>query len=77
MGKLLEKLERYFENTPEELLEKDFGELAFLNEIGPDVLEYAGMFRKNNHVEASRFCTTGKKHDGKKHERASYQDLHC
>ena len=41
MGKLLEQLKSYFENTPAEVLEKECAEWDYLNEIGPDVLEYA------------------------------------
>ena len=43
MGKLLETLERYFEDTPKELLEKDSIGWDSLNEIGPDVLDYAQL----------------------------------
>lgn len=45
MGKLLNQLQQYFENTPKEVLEKESKEWEYLNEIGPDVLEYAKMVR--------------------------------
>lgn len=45
MGKLLSQLREYFENTPKEVLEKEAKELEYLNEIGPDVLEYAKAVR--------------------------------
>lgn len=45
MGKLLNQLKEYFENTPKEVLEKEAKELEYLNEIGPDVLEYAKLVR--------------------------------
>lgn len=45
MGKLLEQLKYYFDNTPKDILEKEAEELDYLNEIGPDVLEYAKMVR--------------------------------
>lgn len=45
MGKLLEQLKSYFENTPAEVLEKECAEWDYLNEIGPDVLEYAKLVR--------------------------------
>ena len=45
MGKLLEQLKSYFENTPKEILEKESAEWDYLNEIGPDVLEYADMLK--------------------------------
>lgn len=45
MGKLLEQLKNYFENTPVEVLKKESAEWDYLNEIGPDVLEYANMVK--------------------------------
>ena len=45
MGKLLEQLKSYFENTPAEVLEKECAEWDYLNEIGLDVLEYAKLVR--------------------------------
>ena len=41
MGNLFESLKKYFENTPKEILENDWKEIKHLNEIGPDVIEYA------------------------------------
>lgn len=46
MGKLLENLKNYFENTPKDEIEKDLAEIEHLNEIGPDVLEYTEELRK-------------------------------
>ena len=45
MGKLLEQLKNYFENTPADILEKESREWDYLNEIGPDVIEYANIIR--------------------------------
>lgn len=45
MGKLLTQLKSYFENTSADILEKECAEWDYLNEIGPDVLEYANMVR--------------------------------
>lgn len=45
MGKLLNQLKEYFENTPKEVLDKEVKEWEYLNEIGPDVLEYAKAVR--------------------------------
>lgn len=45
MGKLLNQLKKYFENTPKEVLEEESKEWEYLNEIGPDVLEYAKLIR--------------------------------
>lgn len=41
MGNLLENLKKYFENTPQDVLDKDWKDVEYLNEIGPDVIEYA------------------------------------
>lgn len=41
MGNLFESLKNYFENTPKEILDNDWKETEYLNEIGPDVIEYA------------------------------------
>lgn len=40
MGKLLENLKHYFENTPKDILERELNALDYLNDIGPDVTEY-------------------------------------
>lgn len=41
MATLLESLKTYFENTPKEVLDKEWEEIEYLNDIGPDVIEYA------------------------------------
>lgn len=41
MKNIYESLLDYFENTPKDILDKDWEELEYLNEIGPDVIEYA------------------------------------
>lgn len=46
MGNLLESLKHYFEHTPPEVIEKDWNEVSYLNEIGPDAIEYAEYVRK-------------------------------
>lgn len=45
MGKLLNQLKKYFENTPKEVLEEEAKKLEYLNKIGPDVLEYDKIVR--------------------------------
>jgi hypothetical protein len=40
MGVLLEDLKNYFNNTPKDILEKEWKEKAYLDDIGPDVMEY-------------------------------------
>jgi hypothetical protein len=44
--KLFELLKHYFENTPQEVLDKEREELEPLNEIGPDVLEYVDYYNE-------------------------------
>lgn len=65
MDKLLEELKKYLDETPKEELEK----FAYLNEIGPDVLEYAEDFRiysekmwnisRNNEDDHHEYSTLG------------------
>ena len=45
MGKLAESLKRYFEETPQDILDCDWDELKPLNEIGPDATEYIERVR--------------------------------
>ena len=40
MNSLSEQLKDYFNNTPQEQLDKDWEELKHWNEIGPEVDEY-------------------------------------
>ena len=40
MSSLSEQLKDYFNNTPQEQLDKDWEELKYWNEIGPEVDEY-------------------------------------
>mgnify|MGYP000905876420 FL=1 len=41
MGQILESLKRHYADTSQEALDKEWEELAYLNDIGPDVFEYA------------------------------------
>lgn len=43
---LLKSLRDYFENTPEDVLKKDLEELEYLNEIGPEAIEYCENLKK-------------------------------
>lgn len=45
MGNLLENLKEYFENTPQEILDKDWDKVKYLNDIGPDVTEYSKIIK--------------------------------
>ena len=51
MGNLFENLKDYFENTPKDVLENDWKEIEYLNEIGPDVIEYAEYVKEKFGVE--------------------------
>ncbi len=53
MGDLFESLKDYFENTPKEVLDNDWKEMEYLNEIGPDVIEYAEFVRENFGIAVS------------------------
>lgn len=46
MKDLYESLKEHFENTPKEVLEKEWEERKYLNEIGPDVLEWAEFVKE-------------------------------
>lgn len=43
---LLQQLIEYFDNTPRDVLEKEWNELSYLNEIGPTVDEYFESVKK-------------------------------
>lgn len=45
MSELYFKLREYFENTPREQLDKDWEDVKYLNDIGPDVILYADYVR--------------------------------
>lgn len=49
MGSIYESLKQYFENTPKDVLDKDWKEIEHLNEIGPDVMEYAEFVTNLKH----------------------------
>ena len=46
MRSILESLKEYFENTPKEVLENDWSEMKYLNDIGPDAIAYAQFMRE-------------------------------
>lgn len=47
MSKLVDSLREYLDNTPKDILEEDFKELEYLNEIGPDAEEYCKHLKEN------------------------------
>lgn len=40
MGNLADSLRKHFEETPQDVLDREWEELKYLNEIGPDASEY-------------------------------------
>ena len=53
MENLLESLKKYFANTSKDILDKDWIEIEYLNEIGPDVNEYAEFVKRHFGIEVS------------------------
>lgn len=53
MGNLFESLKNYFENTPKEVLDNAWKEIKYLNEIGPDVIEYAKFVKEQFGIAVS------------------------
>jgi len=53
MGNLFENLKKYFENTPRDILENDWKEIEYLNEIGSDVIEYAKYVKEDWDIDMS------------------------
>lgn len=45
MGKLADSLKRHFEETPQDVLDREWEELKHLNDIGPDATEYVERVR--------------------------------
>lgn len=50
---IYDAVKKYFETTPQDVLDRDWAEIAPLNEIGPDVLEYGRIMRP--YIEAYVF----------------------
>ncbi len=55
MSKLLDSLKSYFDNTPEEILKRDLDELEYLNEIGPDAIDYVKTIK--GYFDGALLCT--------------------
>jgi hypothetical protein len=45
MSEMYDKLQEYFEKTPQEQLDKDWDDVKYLNDIGPYVILYDGYVR--------------------------------
>ena len=54
MGKISDSLKKYFENTPKEVLDKDWEDIKHLNEIGPDAIEYCKLVKENFQLQGER-----------------------
>lgn len=67
MGNLFESLKKNFENTPKEILENDWKEIKHLNEIGPDVIEYAKFVREQFGIAVS-YSNSDKKFETHKYD---------
>lgn len=50
MGKLLENLKEYFQNTDKEQIEKDWDEIKKYNKICPDIFEYFNFIKNNGNI---------------------------
>lgn len=67
MGNLFESLKNYFESTPKEVLDNEWKEIKYLNEIGPDVIEYA-KFVKEQFGFATPYLNSEKKIETHKYD---------
>lgn len=59
MGKLLENLIQYFEETPKESLYNEWKGIQYLNNIGPDVIEYAESVKLYLNITSHSFDVKG------------------
>ena len=48
---LLNNLKEYFDNTPQKELDEYWGEVKYLNDFGPDVIEYAETVSRAEYPE--------------------------
>ena len=67
MGNLFESLKNYFENTPKEVLDNDWKEIEYLNEIGPDVIEYAKFVKEQFGIAVS-YSNSGQKNEAHRYD---------
>lgn len=66
MGNLLDSLKNYFENTPKNVLDKDWKEIEYLNDIGPDVFEYVDFVKRNFILDSMEYSKSRKGLDSHK-----------
>ena len=62
MSELYFKLREYFENTPREQLDKDWEDIKYLNDIGPDVILYANYVRHQDVCQGATTLLTQESH---------------
>ena len=54
---ILKQLKKYFEETPRDVIEKEWNELSYLNEIGPTVEEYLESVKKYRQTQYPKTVT--------------------
>ena len=54
---ILKQLKKYFEETPRDVIEKEWNELSYLNEIGPTVKEYLECVKKYRQTQYPKTVT--------------------
>lgn len=56
MGEILESLKKHYADTSQEVLDKEWEELAYLNDIGPDIFEYAEEMKEYmKYIESMKY----------------------
>ena len=58
MGTIFDSLKKYFDESPQEVLDKDWEELKHWNEIGPDASEYIESCKNKKEQENKDLCKT-------------------
>lgn len=53
-GLISDGLERYFKETPKDVLEREWNEISQWNEIGPDAQEYVDHYKKAGLFDGSK-----------------------
>ena len=46
MGKLAESLKKHFDETPRDVLDREWEQIKHLNSVGPDAVEYCNRVRE-------------------------------
>ena len=72
---IIESLKNYFKNTPKEVLDNDWKEIKYLNEIGPDVIEYAKFVKEQFGITVS-YPNIGQKNETHKYDVSVISENH-